>query len=272
MAVLNDLLVTGSARIVGSLSTNNFISGSGISDFSAGILKFDTINIPTSSNGTTYGVGTNGQVLKSNGATIYWSSDSNTTYTIATGDSNGQIKITPSSGSAYNVGVKGLGSAAYKDASGSWGISVTGSSASCTGNAATTTALKGATSSSAVPIAGLSAGYIQYFYNVNTGLTGNMPVGSNANGILQLNTHSGNYHHQLGFSSDGNMYHRTANGTALSNTLAWNKVLTSANCVTIPEGGTGAVNASGARINLGIKSGTSLPSSASEGDIFFLYS
>lgn len=39
--------------------------------------------------------------------------NSNTTYTVATGDSNGQIKVTPSSGSAYNVSVKGLGSAAY---------------------------------------------------------------------------------------------------------------------------------------------------------------
>lgn len=40
-------------------------------------------------------------------------SSTNTTYTISTGDSNGQIKVTPSSGSAYNVSVKGLGSAAY---------------------------------------------------------------------------------------------------------------------------------------------------------------
>ena len=40
-------------------------------------------------------------------------SDNNTTYTIATGDSNGQIKVTPSSGSAYSVSVKGLGSSAY---------------------------------------------------------------------------------------------------------------------------------------------------------------
>lgn len=40
--------------------------------------------------------------------------DTNTTYTIATGDSNGQIKITPSNANAYNVGVKGLGAAAYK--------------------------------------------------------------------------------------------------------------------------------------------------------------
>lgn len=43
-------------------------------------------------------------------------SDTNTTYTVATGDSNGQIKVTPSSGSAYNVGVKGLGSSAYQTA------------------------------------------------------------------------------------------------------------------------------------------------------------
>lgn len=36
-----------------------------------------------------------------------------TTYTFATGDSNGQIKVTPAGGSAQNVDVKGLGSAAY---------------------------------------------------------------------------------------------------------------------------------------------------------------
>ena len=44
-------------------------------------------------------------------------SDINTTYTIATGDNNGQIKVTPSSGNAYNVDVKGLGSAAYTNSS-----------------------------------------------------------------------------------------------------------------------------------------------------------
>lgn len=43
--------------------------------------------------------------------------NTNTTYTIASGDGNGQIKVTPSSGSAYNVSVKGLGSAAYLTAS-----------------------------------------------------------------------------------------------------------------------------------------------------------
>ena len=39
--------------------------------------------------------------------------DTDTTYTVATGDNNGQIKVTPKGGVAYNVNVKGLGTAAY---------------------------------------------------------------------------------------------------------------------------------------------------------------
>ena len=41
--------------------------------------------------------------------------DNNTTYTVATGTANGKIKVTPSSGNAYEVSVYGLKSAAYKD-------------------------------------------------------------------------------------------------------------------------------------------------------------
>lgn len=44
----------------------------------AKVLKINTINLPTASNGTTYGPGTNGQVMKSNGTTVYWASDSDT--------------------------------------------------------------------------------------------------------------------------------------------------------------------------------------------------
>ena len=43
--------------------------------------------------------------------------NTNTTYSFATGDANGQIKVTPSGGSAQNVSVKGLGSAAYTESS-----------------------------------------------------------------------------------------------------------------------------------------------------------
>lgn len=61
-----------------------------------------------------------GELTKSNVTTALGytppTTDTNTTYTLATGDSNGQIKVTPSSGTAYNVNVKGLGSAAYYNA------------------------------------------------------------------------------------------------------------------------------------------------------------
>ena len=76
---------------------------------------------------------TNHQSVTNKGATLSWGSavtvatigstdikvslpanpNTNTTYTFATGDANGQIKVTPSSGNAYNVSVKGLGSNAY---------------------------------------------------------------------------------------------------------------------------------------------------------------
>lgn len=55
--------------------------------------------------------------------------DTNTTYTIESGDANGQIKVTPSSGTAYNVDVEGLAAAAYKgvsDSSSASALSSTG--------------------------------------------------------------------------------------------------------------------------------------------------
>ena len=51
--------------------------------------------------------------INGTGTDLYAPTDTNTTYTFATGDSNGQIKVTPSGGTAQNVSVKGLGSAAY---------------------------------------------------------------------------------------------------------------------------------------------------------------
>lgn len=61
----------GVTKVTGALTVT------GNCDFSGGTVKFDTINIPTSSGGTTLGPGSNGQVLKSNGSTVYWASDNN---------------------------------------------------------------------------------------------------------------------------------------------------------------------------------------------------
>ena len=102
--------------------------------------------------------------------------------------------------------------------------------------------LRGKSSSSAVPLDNPGDGRIKYYYNVNNGLTGNMPATNNANGILHLNTHGGEYSHQLGFSSDGNIYQRATNGSALSSSVAWKKILNSSNYTdyTVTKTGGGA--------------------------------
>lgn len=40
-------------------------------------IQFNKLSVPTTSGGSTYGPGTNGQVLKSNGSTVYWANDNN---------------------------------------------------------------------------------------------------------------------------------------------------------------------------------------------------
>lgn len=62
MAQLKDTIITGDASITGTLYPAK--------------IQGNTLWIPTSSGGTTYGAGTSGQVLKTNGTTVYWASDS----------------------------------------------------------------------------------------------------------------------------------------------------------------------------------------------------
>lgn len=58
MAQLKNLLVNGATRIVGTLYAN--------------LLKTNTIEVPTEQGGIIYGPGSSGQVLKSDGANVYW--------------------------------------------------------------------------------------------------------------------------------------------------------------------------------------------------------
>lgn len=44
--------------------------------------KLNKVSAPTASGGSTYGTGSNGQVLKSNGTTVYWGADNNAPTTI----------------------------------------------------------------------------------------------------------------------------------------------------------------------------------------------
>ena len=123
MAQLKDLIVTGATRLIGNAY--------------AGTIQITTLNAPTAAGGTTYGPGTNGYVLKSNGSSVYWGSDNNSVTGVkGNAESSyrtGQVNLT-----AANVGAP---TTTGSGASGTWGISITGSSASCTGNAATATKL-----------------------------------------------------------------------------------------------------------------------------------
>ena len=48
-------------------------------------IKTNKLHVPTANNGTTLGAGSNGQVLKTNGTSVYWGADNNTTYAAGTG-------------------------------------------------------------------------------------------------------------------------------------------------------------------------------------------
>ena len=57
-ANVGDLVVTGAASITNTLAANT--------------MQTNKVLAPTSSGGSTYGLGTDGQVLKTNGTTVYW--------------------------------------------------------------------------------------------------------------------------------------------------------------------------------------------------------
>lgn len=63
MAQLKDLIVNGASRLIGDAFVNK--------------IQITSISAPTSAGGSTYGPGTSGQVLKSNGTSVYWGTDSN---------------------------------------------------------------------------------------------------------------------------------------------------------------------------------------------------
>ena len=117
--------------MVGSLAGTTYQTGLAIGG-SSGNLLWKGVKVATTSDIPTVPTKTS-QLTNDSG---FKTTDNNTTYTFATGDSNGQIKVTPSGGSAQNVSVKGLGSAAY------------------TASTAYATAAQGTLASNALPKAG----------------------------------------------------------------------------------------------------------------------
>lgn len=104
----------------------------------------------------------------------------------------------------------------------SWG-EITGKPGTFTPTSHSHSYITASASSSAVPTKAAD-GRVEFYYNVNNGLANNMPSTNNANAIISLSRHAGDYPSQLGFSSDGNIYYREGVGTT-----AWKTIITSSN-------------------------------------------
>lgn len=74
---------------------------------------------------------------------------------------------------------------------------------------------------------------VSYYPHILYGSTNLFPASYNANAILTLNTHDYTYNHQLGFSSNKGIYHRTR--AAGKWDASWEKLLTSTNYTNYPH-------------------------------------
>lgn len=82
MANLKDLLVNGPSNLIGDVTVNK--------------IRLTSLEV---NNGTTYDPGSNGQVLKSNGTSVYWANDNNTTsFTITANATDGLWDLTGTNG------------------------------------------------------------------------------------------------------------------------------------------------------------------------------
>jgi len=67
-------------------------------------------------------------------------------------------------------------------------------------------------------------GKIKYSFHVNKNTAGLFAHTNNANSIITLNKYDDNYNSQLGFSSNGNIYYRNFNGSALDTKTPWKQL------------------------------------------------
>lgn len=109
MAQLNDLIVTGNSQLIGPVYTST--------------LQLTSILAPSTSGGSTHTTGSNGQILKSNGSSVYWAADNSVTdtdekvayvtktatdtgrYPMVFGNTTGATQTTPGSVSIDGTGI-----------------------------------------------------------------------------------------------------------------------------------------------------------------------
>ncbi len=122
----------------GNMTSPATLTLSGLLTATGGV-KTNIIQAPTSSGGSTYGTGSSGQVLKSNGSTIYWANDSNSdtkvTQTVTTSNAAYPLLLAPNGQTATAT------TTSYFDSGVTLNPSTNTIAANISGNAATATAL-----------------------------------------------------------------------------------------------------------------------------------
>lgn len=216
-----------------------------------GSIKFNKILIPTSSGGTTYGAGTSGQVLKSNGTTVYWASDSNSNTWRAIQVNGTQIAGTGTGTYAVNfksgTGISVLGTAGSSSAANAVTITNTGVRATTINGNYLRVNTNGKNADLTIPYATL-AGKLQASSNTITttandttakwgalhntvhfySTTGQLTDQPSQYGLVVNFNNSGSEVHQLWLTqASGDAYHRGGNSGGWSGT--WRKFLDSSN-------------------------------------------
>jgi len=78
-------------------------------------------------------------------------------------------------------------------------------------------------------------GRIGYTYALTNPQTGLFAATDNANAILTVNRHPGDYYSQLGFSSNGNLYYRNFVNTAINTSQGWQTIWTSSSLTNLNQ-------------------------------------
>ena len=75
-------------------------------------------------------------------------------------------------------------------------------------------------------------GLFQFAANVVKTATGIFTTSNNANAIISFGKHSGNYASQLGFNNSGDIFYRSADGSALADSTAWKQIAFTSSSIT----------------------------------------
>ena len=117
MAQLKDLIVNGASRLVGDAFVNK--------------IQISAVDAPTTSGGTTYGPGSSGQVLKTNGTTVYWDTN-NSSVTGVKGNSESSYRTGNVNITAGNIGLGNVENTKLSTWTGSTAITTLGTIATGT--------------------------------------------------------------------------------------------------------------------------------------------